>query len=300
MIKSATAELIYKTQVICGEGPVWDEVEQKLYWIDIENDHVYLFNPENGANTGWNVGKMIGALTLREKGGLLMVLSNGFNSFDPETGEITPVINPEKELSEHYFNDGKCDPKGRFWAGTYHQNAEDAVGSLYSLETDLSVVKRDKNFILANGLAWSIDKTKFYFIDSVAKCIYVYDYDVLTGNITNRNILRQIEGDIQLPDGMTIDSEGFLWVAIFNGGKVLRIDPVTGKTVFEILIPNAKQVTSCTFGGKNMDELYITTAKILEGPDRIPENELAAQTNAGGLFKIKLNYKGVIATRFKG
>jgi len=299
VIKSIIAELIYKTQVICGEGPVWDEIEKKLYWIDIENNHVYLFNPENGANTGWNVGSTIGALTLREKGGLLLVLSNGFNSFDPSTGELKLINDPEEDLSEHHFNDGKCDPTGRFWAGTYHQDAENPVGSLYSLEPDLSVVKRDKSLILANGLAWSIDKTNFYFIDSVAKCIYVYDYDISSGNITNRKVLRQIEEDTLLPDGMTIDSEGFLWVAIFNGGKVLRIDPITGKTIFEVLVPNAKQVTSCTFGGENLDELYITTAKIMEGPDRIPENELASQANSGGLFKVKLPYKGVYAKRFK-
>jgi sugar lactone lactonase YvrE len=160
------------------------------------------------------------------------------------------------------------------------------------------VVKRYENLILPNGLAWSMDQTKFYFIDSIAKCIYVYDFDIQSGNIKNKKILRQIEGDIQLPDGMTIDSEGFLWVAIFNGGKVLRIDPITGKTVFEILVPNAKQVTSCTFGGENLDELYITTAKVMEGPYGIKEDELITQQNAGGLFKIKLPYKGILSKRF--
>lgn len=300
MVTTITADLIYLTQVTCGEGPTWDEVTQKLYWVDIDQCHVYIFNPANRSNTGYHVGQLVGALSLREKGGLLLALSKGFYFFDPETGKSKPLIDPEEEFPDHHFNDGKCDPMGRFWAGTYHQDAEKSVGKLYSLDLNLNVVERHQNLILSNGLAWSLDHSKFYLIDSVPQAIYVFDYDVHSGEISNRILLRKIENSGELPDGMTIDTEGFLWVAIFNGGKIIRINPKTGKTVFEVIVPNAKQVTSCTFGGINFDELYITTAKGIGGRFGMLPSELPAQQNSGGLFRAKVPFKGIPAVRFKG
>jgi sugar lactone lactonase YvrE len=300
MVEKLTAELVYLTQVICGEGPVWDEVHHKLYWMDIVSGHIYIFNPENGTNTGYQIGRVMGGLTLCEKGGVLLAMEKGFVFFDPETGSMEIKNNPEVGLSEHFFSDGKCDPKGRFWAGTYHQSLTETTGSLYSLESDFTVKKRLEHLILSNGLTWSMDQKKFYFIDSIARCIYSFDYNTASGNISNKQILKKIQGDVGLPDGMTIDTEGFLWIAVYNAGKIIRINPQSGETVFEVLVPNAKQVTSCTFGGKEFDELYITTAKEMDGPYGIPKDELNSQQNAGGLFKVKLPFKGIPSVRFKG
>jgi sugar lactone lactonase YvrE len=300
MIPFAKAELIYQTQVICGETPVWDEVSQRLYWADIVSGNLYIFNPVNGSSSTYKIGLVIGALTLCERGGLLLSCQTGFIFFDPETGKNKPAIDQEILLPGHFFADGKCDPLGRFWSGTYHQDITNNVGILYSLENDLSVRKRAENFILSNGLAWNIAKDKFYFIDSIAKCVYMFKYDSISGDLTNQQILKKFSGDTILPDGMTIDTDGFLWIALFNAGKVIRIDPVTGETNFEVLVPNAKQVTSCTFGGKDFNEMYITTARELEGPYGIPEDDLSFQYNAGGVFKAKLPFKGLPAIRFKG
>lgn len=300
MISFATAELIYQHQVICGESPVWDEVSRRLYWADVVNGNVYIFNPSNRSNRTCSTGQVLGSIALCERGGLLLSCAKGFFFLDPDTGKMDSAIGQEILAPGHYFADGKCDPQGRFWAGTYQQDITEPIGALYSLEKDLSVKKRAEEFILSNGMAWNIPGGKFYFIDSIAKCVYVFDYHFASGTITNRQIVRQFSGDTILPDGMTIDTEGFLWVALFNAGKVIRMDPETGETVFEVLVPNARQVTSCTFGGEDLNELYITTARELEGPYGIPEEDLRFQFNAGAIFKAKLAFKGRRAVRFKG
>ena len=300
MIAFATAELIYQTEVICGESPVWDEVSQRLYWADVVNGNVYILNPITGSNKTYNTGQVLGSITLCERGGLLLSCAKGFFFLDPDTNKIEPAIDQEILSAGHFFADGKCDPQGRFWAGTYQQDITEAVGVLYSLENDLSVKKRAENFILSNGLAWNIPKGKFYFIDSITKCVYMFNYNSVSGDITNQQVLKQFSGDTILPDGMTIDTEGFLWIALFNSGSVIRIDPETGETAFAVFVPNAKQVTSCTFGGKDFNELYITTARELEGPYGIPENDRPFQYNAGGIFRAKLPFKGLPAIRFKG
>lgn len=300
MVKSLTAEVIYQTLVICGECPVWDEKVQRLYWTDLVNSHVYIFDPVNGANIGYNVGGVMGALVLCVKSGLMLASDTGFSFFDPATGSLEVKNDPESALSAHFFGDGKCDPQGRFWAGTYHQDIKDPVGCLYSLEADFSVKKRSEKMILPNGLAWSADHRKFYHIDSVEKCVYVCDYDLTSGEIGNRRILKRFDADRQLPDGMTIDTDGFLWIALYNSGKVVRVNPASGEIVFEVFVPQSRQVTSCTFGGRDFDELYITTAKEVGGPYGIPERELSSEKNAGALFRVKVPFRGLPAVRFRG
>lgn len=300
MAKSATAELVFHTDVICGECPVWDDRTQQLYWADLTSGAIFTFDPRDGRNTRIEADAVLGALALREQGGLVLASQKGFSFFDPVTGEQKHLCDPEASLSENMFGDGKCDPEGRFWAGTYHQDISDPSGSLYSLAHDLTVKKQREGLLLSNGLAWSVDYATFYHIDSVARTLYAFDYDRPSGDISNGRVLRKFDGPRTLPDGMTIDVEGYLWVALFNGGKVLRLDPRTGETVFEVSVPDVRQVTSCTFGGRNFNELYITTAKEIGGPYGIPEAEVDFEKNAGGLFRIKLPFRGFAAARFKG
>lgn len=298
-VETATAELVYHTPVICGECPVWDERQRKLYWADLTAGTIFVFDPEEGTNTPFDIGKPLGALALREEGGLVLAMTDGFVYFDPESGKVTPIINPESDKADHQFGDGKCDAVGRFWAGTYHNDISEPLGSLYSLEGN-EAKKRVGGLILSNGMDWSRDDKTFYHVDTIARTVSAYDFEVSSGEIGNRReILRFPEGR-QLPDGLTVDAAGFLWIAVFNGGKVIRIDPETGEVNFEVGVKNASQVTSCTFGGAGLDELYITTAKEVGGPYGIAEEAIPLEANAGGLFRVKVPFSGVAPNRFKG
>ncbi len=167
------------------------------------------------------------------------------------------------------------------------------AGSLYCLDTDHTVTKKLDNVTISNGLVWNQSQSVFYYIDSITFSVDAYDYQPETGAISNKRSIKSFtEG---LPDGMAIDQEDFLWVAVWGAGKVVRINPHTGETVYEIIISGAKQVSSCAFGGKNLDEVYITTAG-----QGLSEEDWKEQPNAGGLFRIKVPFKGVPSPKFKG
>lgn len=295
MVASVKAELIYQTYAVVGEGSLWDAENELLYWIDILRNQVYAFNPENNANRGYDVKENVGTVVLRETGGLMLALKNGFASFDLKTGKVEKMIDPESHLPNNRFNDGKCDPQGHFWAGTMAYDVKKGAGSLYCLATDHTVTKKIENVTISNGLVWDQSQTTFHYIDSLAYSVDAYDYQPESAAISNKRRIKKFPENGVVPDGMTIDEENFLWVALYGGGKVIRIHPQTGETVYEILIPGAKQITSCAFGGKNLDELYITSAG-----QKLSEKDWEEQPNAGGLFRVKIPFKGVQSTKFKG
>lgn len=288
----ATPEL--KHEAILGEGPVWDEVEEKLYWIDILSGSLFAYSLREKKNRTYDAGAHLGAVALRRKGGLLMALQTGFAFFDPIERQLTHVTDPEPHIPDNRFNDGKCDPSGRFWAGTLSYTLGEGAGTLYCLDTDLSVSPKLQDLTIPNGMAWNSSRDRFYFIDTPTGTICSFDYDDGSGKISNREIVRYIDSSEGFPDGMTIDDEDGLWIALYGGGKVIRIDPVSGKTLFEVQLPVPK-VTSCTFGGPELDELYITTAR-----EHMSKEEIARWPLSGSLFKAKLPFRGKPAFRFAG
>lgn len=292
--KNAKLELIYDAKATLGEGPCWDQDKQVLYWVDIIKGRVHVHNQKDETNQVFEIGQYVGTVSVAESGELILALQHGFYLFDMETRELKPIDDPEKELPNNRFNDGKCDPAGRFLAGTMSLIGEGNVGALYSLDKDFTVKKLVDYVGCSNGLAWSADFQTMYYIDSPTKQVVAYDYDLKTGNIQNkREVIRIPEGE-GVPDGMTIDEEGMLWVAQWGGYKVSRWNPQTGERIYTISVPVAK-VTSCVFGGENRDELYITTAS--EG---LSEAELKEQPLAGGLFRYKVGVKGAPMYKFKG
>lgn len=294
MTESVTAELIYHNYAALGEGSLWDGDSQQLYWIDIMRNQVYIFNPEANTNMGYDVKTNVGTVVLREKGGLMLALSTGFASLDLESGTVELLGDPESDIPNNRFNDGKCDPQGRFWAGTMAYDSKCGAGSLYCLDTDMTITKKISDVTVSNGLVWNRAQTTFYYIDTHAYTIAIYDYDSESGAISNKRALGSFQRETGSPDGMAIDEHDFLWVALFRGGKVVRIDPTSGEIVYEVVVPGAIQITSCAFGGKDLDELYITSASILS------KEELENQPNAGGLFRAKVPFKGVPSPKFKG
>ncbi len=282
------AELTYSIPAIVGEGCIWDAAKQRLLWVDILSQKIYSFNPQNGANTGYDIGQDVGTVVLTESDRWAYAGQDGIGFLNPENGEITEGAKPEKNHPEIRFNDGKCDPRGTFWAGTMAYDCTRGAGKLYEFDSKGNVKIKIDTTTISNGLAWSSDCKKFYFIDSLTYEIHQYDYDITTGDIQNKKIITTIEKEIGLPDGMTIDNDNHLWVALFGGGKVIRINPETGDTVFEVCVPVPK-VTSCAFGGEHLDELYITTANYLMDEEALKEYPLS-----GSLFKAKLPFKGML------
>lgn len=285
------AELELQWDAVVGEGPLWDHRQNCLYWVDIIRGHLYRYHPTSAVNQQYDIGQYIGAAVLRESGGLALALHHGFALYDEKSEQLSPLHDPEAGHPETRFNDGKVDPRGRFWAGTMQVDPRDAVGGLYMLDTDQQVSKKLSGIYISNGLAWSDDGQWFYYIDSWKHKIECYAYDQETGDIEYERDVIHIDQSLGDPDGMTIDADGNLWVAIYNGGCILCVDPASGKTLDRVEVP-AKKTSCCTFGGEALDTLYITT--ISEDTSR-EEDPLA-----GSLFAVKPGVRGVKASLYQG
>jgi sugar lactone lactonase YvrE len=220
-------------------------------------------------------------------------LKNGFGFVNRETGEVNMLANPESHIPGNRFNDGKCGPDGRFWAGTMSHTDEPGKGSFYAFDTDHSVSKKISNVSISNGMAWSADHKTFYYIDTPTFTVAAYDFDKNTAEIGNKRVVITIPKEDGSPDGMTIDSEGMLWIAHWDGWQITRWNPDTGKKLLSIPLPAAR-ITSCAFGGDNLEDLYITSARAW-----LTNDQLAEQPLAGSLFVIKnTGYKGLPAFEF--
>ena len=295
MTEGIEATLIYQNYATLGEGSLWDEKEQALYWVDILKNQVYAYHPDRQANVGYDTKENVGTLVFREKGGLMLALQSGFASLDLTTGAVEKITDPEAHLPHNRFNDGKCDPQGRFWAGTMSYSADPEAGNVYCLDAHFTVTKKIQQVTISNGLVWNQSQSKFFYVDTATFSVDVYDYDPQSAGISNKRSLKQFSALEGLPDGMAIDEDDHLWVALYEGGKVVRLHPQSGETVYEVWIPGAKQVTSCALGGKHWDELFITTAS-----QTFTAADWKEQPNAGGLFHAKVPFKGVPSARFKG
>lgn len=277
-----------------GEGSYWDAAKEVLYWLDIEAGRLFIYEPESGENRVFDIGEKIGTVVPKKSGGLLLALESSLAEFLPETRSLRRIVPLEANIPENRSNDGKCDPAGRFWVGSMAPDDKPGGASLYRVEKDYSVERVLTGATISNGLAWNRDKTRMYYIDTPTGKVFVFDYDLATGAIANRRTCVEIPAGQGMPDGMTIDEEGMLWVAQFGGWGVSRWNPETGRRLGFIELP-VKNVTSCAFGGRNLDELYVTTARILN-----TEEELARQAEAGNLFRVKPRARGVPLPVFAG
>ncbi|HXH99609.1 MAG TPA: SMP-30/gluconolactonase/LRE family protein [Sphingobacteriaceae bacterium] len=293
MDKKSNLEIAVNHSSLLGEGPVWDANRGVIVWVDILNGEIHEFSPDQKIHKIVKVHQNIGSIALCKDGNFLAALKNGFAFVNRENGDVTMIVNPEDHLPFNRFNDGKCDPAGRFWAGTMSLNEELNAGCVYAIEKDLTVKKKIDQVSIANGMAWNLDHTTFYFIDTPTHEIVAYQYDKETGSISDKKTLVSIPKEDGFPDGMTIDNEGMLWIAHWNGWQVTRWNPDTGEKLYNIPLP-VSRVTSCTFGGENLEDLYITSAKV-----GLSDSELLDQPLAGSLFvKKKCGFKGVLAVEF--
>ena len=242
-----------------GEGPVWDVREQALYLVDIVGKVVHRYDPASATTRTWNVGKVIGSMALRERGGAVVALKDGVYSLDFASGAVEPHALPRDLNPRVQFNDGKVDRRGRFIVGSGDSQLRDtqSIGSLYRLDTDGSLTELDTNIAISNGPCWSPDNKTLYFSDSLPYTIYAYDYDIETGRVANRRVFADTRELGGIPDGATVDRDGLMWMAICEGAKVVAFQP-SGKVERVIDMP-VKLPASVMFGGPDLDQLYVTT-----------------------------------------
>ena len=288
-----TAEPLLSVRNRLGEGPLWHPSEQALYWVDIFAGAYSRYDPAAMDIERIEIGLPLGVLRLRKRGGMVAATRDGFQFWDPAERKLTPIASPEAGKAGARFNDGMIDPQGRFWAGTMTEPEGGFESALYRLDPDLSVHRIETGVGTSNGIGWSPDGRTMYYTDSTAKTIYAYDFDPLSGAIANRRDWVTSRDEPGTPDGLTVDSEGFVWSARWGGWKVSRYDP-DGKLEREIHV-DAEYPTSCVFGGEGLRELYITSAWLRLGEARKEE-----QPHSGDIFWLPTEFHGLPETYFAG
>ena len=285
-------EVVLEARAAVGEGPVWDERTQRLIWVDIMANAVHVYDPARDEDRAIDVGQPVGAAGLRERGGLVLALRDGFGLLDQDFGDLRIVASVEADVSTNRMNDGKCDPAGRFWAGSMAFDPRPGAGAFYRLDPDYTVTRMLGDITLSNGLDWSLDQRTLYYIDSMTQGVDTFRFDVLSGQLGERRRLISIPKEVGLPDGMTVDAEDGLWVALHGGGKIQRYTP-DGRLDRTLRLP-VSHVTCCAFGGPDFSDLYITSMTYgLE--DAIGDEPLA-----GALFRCRPGVRGRPPFRFGG
>lgn len=281
-----------------GEGLLWSVREQALYWVDILGCRLHRFDPVSGVQASWTFAEEISALAERVQApGLIVTLRRGFALFDPATGGAPRYLHqPEPGLATNRFNDGKCDAQGRFWGGTMDFACEAPSGALYRYDPDGQCTRHEQGFAVTNGPTWSqMDgRLYLYFNDTVNGHTYRYDCDPDTGTLSNRRLWNAFAADEGVPDGMTTDAMGRLWIAHWGGACVTCHDPVTARELGRVTLPT-RHVTNCTFGGPDLRTLFISTART-----GLTRQQLEAEPLAGGVFAVLVSSPGLPANLFGG
>ncbi len=287
MSKEMTIEPIGEYHAQWGEGPIW--WEGFLYYVDIEKHTIIRFDPKSGNELLFNVGERVSTIVPREDGGLVWTGDNGFYFLDEFTGKSTLIANPEPNKENNRFNDGKCSPDGRFFAGTISLKKVEGDAALYRLDPDQTHHTAYSGVTNSNGIVWNGTGKTVFYIDTPRRAVLAFDYDSESGELTNERVAFPTSQVDASPDGMTIDEDGNLWIAFCHGACVVQYSQ-SGKLLQKIDLP-CLETTACAFGGHYFDELYVTTG--------VHKSEI--EEHAGRLFVIKgLGIKGVRSNAYKG
>lgn len=289
-----------------GEGPVWDVEEGRLYWVDgtgrrVEKPALWRLDPKTGRVENWPLDHDVGALALRRGGGAVLALDDGFYFFDFRTGALDLVARVDAGEPRTRLNDGKCDRRGRFFAGGMDDQEELPICGLWRLDPDLVVSLVDRGIICANGPCWSPDDRTFYLADTFQQGYWAYDYDIETGTVSNKRLFASTQGDPGVADGSTVDAEGCLWNAQLISGDLVRYAP-DGTVERRIGMP-VRNITSVMFGGDRLDELYVTSMARVRHPAAHDHFAVEAkpQFGAGSLYRVTgLGIRGLPEPRFAG
>jgi sugar lactone lactonase YvrE len=285
-----TAELVVKLNCNLGEGPFWDSKKEELYFVDISNKQVLIFAPSSKSLERITFDQEIGAVLLDHNSELIVAARDGLYAATRD-GDLKTLLAPiDFGDSSIRCNDAKCDANGRIWVGTMAFDFAEGAAALYSYDSK-ELKKVLSNLTISNGMGWSVDQKTMYFIDSQTSRVDTFDFDLATGAISNRQPFVTFSDPGVIPDGMTTDEDGGIWVALCGGSAVRRFDS-SGKLTHTISVP-ATQVTSCCFGGPDMSELFITTAQYAMDAEALSKDPLA-----GSLFRVKTSFKGSVSNRY--
>ena len=276
------AELVSDAHAELGEGPLWDVRTSELLWVDIPAGVVHRFDPRTGADRPFDVGRYVGAVVPRAAGGYALAVAEGF-AVASDDGEVTPLTAVGHDETVR-MNDGACDSRGRFWAGSMRLDEGVGGGRLFRLNPDQSVTSIEDGVTISNGIGWSPDDSLLYYVDTERQAVDVFDFDAQSGGATNRRELFPVEGP-GAPDGLVVDAEGLLWVALWGGACVRRYSP--DGVVADVVEVPAAHTTKPAFGGPALTHLYITTAA-------------GDEPHAGGLFVAQPGVAGLPANAYAG
>lgn len=285
-------KLTFEIKSKLGEGAFWDHHNQRLYWVDIEGKKVNIYDPASKKNKAFDTNSRVGTVVPRDKDEAVIALEDGIYILNTNSGQISLLSDVEADMPFNRFNDGKCDPNGNLWVGSMHLDQSAPKANLYKVARNGKATMMLDSVTISNGIVWTSDKKTMYYIDTPTGHIRAFDFDHITSTISNERVAVVIPESLGFGDGMTIDEEDKLWVALWNGNGVVRFDPLTGSLLEKIEVP-AHNVTSCSFGGKNFDTLYMTTSSL-----DMNEEEIKRYPLAGSLFEVKPGVKGVAGNFF--
>lgn len=288
---SRKVELAFECDSDLGEGPIWDDRTQELIWLDVTQGKIRFYSPMKDDQFEVALDRPVGSLALTQGDDLWLALRDGFGLYSRESSAINSFIKVV-DSPEIRFNDGAVDARGRFLAGTMGYNPEPHTGSLYTFTPESGYRVLLPEVGVSNGICWNKNSSQMFFVDSLTQSIQKYDYELGTGSLSNPTVLIKFEEGDGVPDGLTIDQEGSLWVAMWGGSQILKINS-SGHIVESFHLPVTK-VTSMTFGGGDLQDLYITTARY-----ELSARELSAQPLAGSLFRVRTEVPGFPENRMK-
>lgn len=286
------AKPVLRAQAELGEGSIWNPLDERLYWVDILNSILHVYDPKTGADKVIPTGSYVGTVVPVAGGDVLVGLQKGIYRMNLETRELALLINPLPGPPVR-FNDGKCDPSGRFWVGTISMDGARGKSKLYRLDRDGSLHEMLSDVSISNGIVWTADRKTMYYNDTPTLTVQAFDYDDETGNISNRRIAFRIPEGHGYPDGMSIDAADKLWIAMWGTGNVNCYDPRSGELLRQVKVP-APHTASCAFGGKDLETLYITTAR-----SEMEAEDLKRYPMSGDLFAAEMDVRGVPANIYQ-
>ena len=290
----ASLQVLGEVRCALGESPVWDAASNRLYWIDVrDTPAIHMIDPASGHARTWPMSEDIGSIVLADSNRLLAGLRSGFAFFDPSSGACTPILDPEPDMPQNRLNDGKCDAAGRFWCGSMNPESGIAEGSLYVLDTDLTCKRMAGGWLTPNGIAWSGDGRTMYVSDTRRGVIHGFDFDVASGSLGERRVFADLGALPGGPDGATVDSEGYLWSAQWDGGCLIRYHP-DGRMDRVVRLPVSKP-TSCAFGGTGHRQLFVTTA--MRG---LSAEQRRSEPLAGRVLILDVGVGGLAPHTFRG